>query len=70
MPIGSGRIARAVSCHAWSPDKKHIALSPNNSDVLIYEAGAGDAAAWKLVHTLSEVFILFFILLMIISAVI
>jgi len=51
---GSGRIARAVSCHAWSPDKKFVALSPNNSDVLIYEAGAGDATQWKLVHTLSE----------------
>jgi actin related protein 2/3 complex, subunit 1A/1B len=55
MPVsGSGRIARAISCHAWSPDKKFVALSPNSSEVLIYQVGSGDAAQWKLVHTLKE----------------
>jgi actin related protein 2/3 complex, subunit 1A/1B len=55
MPTGgSGRIGKAVSCHAFSPDKKQVAISPNNSDVLIYDIASTDAAQWKLVHTLSE----------------
>jgi actin related protein 2/3 complex subunit 1A/1B len=51
---GSGRITRAISCHAWSPDYSQIALSPNSDDVLIYETDTGDASGWKLLHTLPE----------------
>jgi len=49
----SRKIAPCVTAHAWSPDRKQIALCPNTEDVLIYSnADNADVSQWKLEHTL------------------
>lgn len=47
------KVADGVSCHAWSPDRKRIALCPNNEKILIYKnADQPDFSKWVLEHEL------------------
>ena len=34
----SPRLANAISAHSWSPDETTLALSPNSSDIHVYQA--------------------------------
>jgi len=48
------KISSQITAHAWSPDKKSIAICPNTEDVLIYSnANDPDFNKWKLEHTLT-----------------
>lgn len=40
-----------VTCHAWNKDRSHIALSPNNNEVHIYQR---DGSEWKQTDNLDE----------------
>jgi actin related protein 2/3 complex subunit 1A/1B len=49
----SRKIANCVTCHAWSSDRKQIAICPNTEDLLIYSNATGaETSLWKLEHTL------------------
>jgi actin related protein 2/3 complex subunit 1A/1B len=51
--MANRKIAACITAHAWSPDRKQIALCPNTEDVLIYSnADSADVSQWKLAHTL------------------
>ena len=32
------RLSNAISTHSWSPDETILALSPNSSEIYVYEA--------------------------------
>ena len=42
-----------ITCHAWSPDGKSIALSLNSREIQILTRSS-DREQWTLVHTLRE----------------
>jgi len=47
------KLAKGISCHAWSPDRKQIAVCKNDEKVYIYSnADASDVKQWKLEHEL------------------
>jgi len=46
----------SISAHAWNKDHSQLALSPNNSEIHIYETKGNDIKGWKLIHTLTEHF--------------
>jgi len=51
--MSNRKVASCVTCHAWSADRKQIALCPNTEDVLIFShADSADVSQWKLEHTL------------------
>jgi actin related protein 2/3 complex subunit 1A/1B len=44
-----------VACHAWNADMTLLALSPNSTEVHIYQtSGSTDATKWKKAYTLTE----------------
>jgi len=51
--MSNRKVAQCVTAHAWSPDRKQIALCPNTEDVLIFShADNADVSQWKLEYTL------------------
>uniref|UniRef100_A0A6A7G229 Actin-related protein 2/3 complex subunit n=1 Tax=Hirondellea gigas TaxID=1518452 RepID=A0A6A7G229_9CRUS len=46
------RLHRSVSCFAFNGDRTQIAISPNDSNILVYEVTPGSTDQWKLLHEL------------------
>ena len=43
-----------ITCHAWSPDGRSIAISLNSREIQILTRSSDRAEPWTLVHTLRE----------------
>ena len=51
MSLTRQQLAHVISCHAWSPSQRELAVCPNSKDVLIYAVTGGDTA-WQKAHML------------------
>jgi len=46
----------SASAHSWNKDHSQLAVSPNNSEIQIWETKGQASKDWKLLHTLTEHF--------------
>ena len=52
MATESCQLSQHVSCHAWTADKLHLAICPNNNEIHVYRKSS--VGQWSRISTLIE----------------
>lgn len=51
---GEKQLVQTIVAHAWSPDRKQLAIAPNTSEVYIYSTPGTDVTKWEKKYILTE----------------
>jgi len=46
------QLTSQLSCHAWTADRLHLAICPNNHEIYVYQKSP--TGQWTRTHTLSD----------------